>query len=66
MDTTIRTLRLETSRRGRSSAPCHPSSAGSSQRYLNSPIPKEMDLPILEGGLLGSYNKKKGVQNGGG
>ena len=31
MDATIRTLRLETSKRGRPNAPCHSSSAGSSQ-----------------------------------
>ena len=50
MDTTIRTLRPETSKRGRLKAPCHPSSAGSSQRDLDAPIPKELDLPSLEGG----------------
>ena len=50
MDTAIRTLRLETSRRGRPNAPHHLSSAGSSQRDLNTPIPKELGLPSLEGG----------------
>ena len=54
MDTAIRTLRLETSKRGRPSIPCHPSSAGSSQRDLNDPIPKELVLPSPEGGMLGS------------
>ena len=38
MDTAIRTLRPETSKRGRPNAPHHPSSAGSSQRDLNTPI----------------------------
>ena len=54
LDTTLRTLRLETSKRGRPNAPCHPSSAGSSQRDLNIPIPKELGLPSLEAVLLGS------------
>ena len=58
MDTTIRTLRLETSKRGRSNAPHCPSSAGSSQRYLDAPIPKELGLPSLERGMLGSQNWK--------
>ena len=40
MDTAIRTLRPETSQRGRPNAPHHPSSAGSSQRDLDAPIPK--------------------------
>ena len=52
-DTAIRTLRFETSKRGRPNAPRHPSSAGSSQRYLNAPIPKELGLLSLEGGMLG-------------
>ena len=59
MDTTTRTLRLETSKRGRPNAPQHPSSSGSSQRDLDAPIPKELGLPSLEGGMLGSYNRKK-------
>ena len=54
MDTAIRTLRPETNKRGRPNAPCHPNSAGSSQRDLNAPIPKELGLPSLEGGMLGS------------
>ena len=54
MDTTIRTLRLETSKRGRPNTPRRPSSAGSSQRDLNGPVPKELGLPSLEGGRLGS------------
>ena len=54
LDTTIRTLRLETNKRGRPNTPCHPSSAGSSQKDLDAPIPKELGLPSLEGGMLGS------------
>ena len=59
MDTAIRTLRLETSKRGRPNAPWHPNSAGSSQRELDVPIPKELGLPSLEGAMLGSQNRKK-------
>ena len=59
MDTTIKTLRLETSKRGRPNAPSHPNSAGSSQKDLNAPIPKELGLPSLEGGILGSQNREK-------
>ena len=51
LDTAIRTLRLETSKRGRPNTPRNPSSAGSSQKDLDAPIPKE--LGILEGGMLG-------------
>ena len=54
MDTTIRTLRLETSKRGRPNALHHPSSAGSNQGDLDDPIPKESGLPSLEGGMLDS------------
>ena len=54
MDTSIRTLRPEISKRGRPNAPHHISSAGSSQRDLEAPIPKELGLPSLEGGMLGS------------
>ena len=50
MDTTMRTLRLEISKRERPNAPHHPSSAGSSQRDLDAPIPKELGLTSLEGG----------------
>ena len=50
MDTAIRTLRLETSKRERTNIPHHPSSAGSSQKDLDTPIPKELGLPSLEGG----------------
>ena len=57
MDTAIRTLRLDTSQRGRPNAPHHPSSAGSCQRDLDAPIPKELGLLSL--GLLGSQNRKK-------
>ena len=59
MDTAIRTLMLETSKRGRPNVPRCPSSAGSSQRDLDSPIPKELGLPSLEGVMLGSSNRKK-------
>ena len=41
-------------KRGRPNAPHHPSSARSSQRNLDAPIPKELGLPSLEGGMLGS------------
>ena len=54
MDTTTRTLRPETSKRGKPNAPHSPRSAGSSQRDLKAPIPKELGLPSLEAGLLGS------------
>ena len=54
MDTTIRTLRLETSKRGRPNTPHHHSSAGRSQKDLATPIPKELGLPSLEGGVLDS------------
>ena len=53
MDTAVRTLRPETSKRGRPNAPCPPRSAGSSQRDLDAPIPKELGLPFLKGGMLG-------------
>ena len=59
MDTAIRTLRLETSKRGRPNAPHHPSSVGCSQRDLDTPIHKELGLPSLKGSRLGSYNRKK-------
>ena len=54
MDTTVRTLKLETRKRGRPNAPRDPNSAGSSQRDLDAPIPKELGLPSLEGAMLGS------------
>ena len=54
MDTAIRTLRLETSKKGRPNAPHHPSSAENSQKELDAPIRKELGLPSLEGGMLGS------------
>ena len=53
LDTAIRTLRIETSKRGRPNTPRRPSSAGSSQKDLDAPIPKELGLPSLEGGMLG-------------
>ena len=58
MDTAIRTLRPETSKRGRPNAPHCPSSAGSIQRDLDAPIPKEMGLPSLEGGMLVRIGKE--------
>ena len=58
MDTAIRTLRLETSKGGRPNTPRHPSSAGSSQKDLDAPIPKELGLPSL-GGMLGSQNRQQ-------
>ena len=54
MDIAIRTLRPETIKRRRPNTPCHPNSAGSSQKDLDTPIPKELGLPSLEGGMLGS------------
>ena len=54
MNTAIRTLRPETSKTGRPSAPHCPYSAGSSQKDLDAPIPKELGLPSIEGGMLGS------------
>ena len=59
LDTAIRTLRIETSKRGRPNTPHCPSSAGSSQKDLDAPIPKELGLPSLEGGMLGSQNREK-------
>ena len=49
MDTAIRTLRLETSIRGRPYAFHCPSSAESSQKDLKAPIPKKFGLPFIEG-----------------
>ena len=49
MNTTVRILRLDISNRGKPNAPRHPSSAGSSQRDLNAPVPKELGLLSLEG-----------------
>ena len=54
MDSAIRTLRLETSKRGRPNVSHSPRSAGSSQKDLDAPIPKDLGLPSLEGGMLGS------------
>ena len=51
MDTAIRTLRLETSRKGRPNASCCPSSAGSSQRDLDTPSPNELGLPSFVGNV---------------
>ena len=52
-------LRLETSKMGRPNTPSHPSSAGSSQKDLDTPIPKELGLPSLEEGMLGRQNREK-------
>ena len=49
MDTNIRTLRLETSKKGRPNALCCLSSVGSSQRDFDVPVPKDLGLPYLEG-----------------
>ena len=54
MDTAIRTLRPDTSKKGRPNAPHYLSSAGSSQKDLDDPIPKDLSLPSLEGGMLGN------------
>ena len=54
MDTAIRTLKFETSKRGKPNAPRHPNSAGISQKDLDDPIPKELGLSSLEWGMLGS------------
>jgi len=59
MDTTIRTLKLETSKRGRPNAPHHPSSAGSSQKDLDVPISNELGFPSLKREMLGSWNREK-------
>ena len=59
LDTAIRTLRIETSKRGRPNTPHHPSSTGSSQKDLDAPIPKELGLPSLGGGRLGRENREK-------
>ena len=40
-------------------APRRPSSAGSSQKDLDTAIPKELGLPSLERGLLGRENREK-------
>ena len=62
MDTAIRTLRLETSKRGRSNAPHCPSSAGSSQKDLDAPIPKELGILSLEGGNVRQLEQEKRSQ----
>ena len=54
MDTAIRTLRPETSKRGKPNTPCHPNSAGNSYKDLDALIPKELGLPSLEEGMLDS------------
>ena len=54
MDISIRTLRPETSKRVRPNAPHRgpSSSAGSSQKDLVAPIPKELGLRSLKEGML--------------
>ena len=59
MDMATKTLRPETSKRGRPNDPRCPSSVGSSQKEPHTPIPKELGLPSFEGGMLGSQNRKK-------
>ena len=59
METAVRTLRLETSKRGRPNTPHRPRSTGSSQKDLDAPIPKELGLPSLEGGMLRRENREK-------
>ena len=54
MDTTIRSLRLENSKRGRPMPLTILVQQEVSQRDLNAPIPKELVLPSLEGGMLGN------------
>ena len=54
MDTTMKTLRPETGKRRRPNAPHHPNSVGSSQKDIDIPVPKELDLPFLVWGMLGS------------
>ena len=54
MHTAIRTLRLETSKRRKPNTPHSPSSAESSQRDCDARTPKDLGLPSLEGGTLGS------------
>ena len=49
MDIAIRTLRLETSKRGRPNAPRCPSSAGSSQRDRGTPLPQNWASDLLRG-----------------
>ena len=49
MDTAVSTLKLETSKRRRPKAPCHPSSAGSSQRGLDTLTSKELGHHLLRG-----------------
>ena len=49
MDTAVRTLRLETSKRGRPNAPRCPRSAGNSQKDIYAPVPKELGLHLLRG-----------------
>ena len=54
MDTIMKTLRPETSKRGRPNTPCCSNSAGSSKKDLDAPILKELDFSSLKEGMLGS------------
>ena len=54
MEMAIRTPRLESNKRGRPNTPRSPNSTGNSQKDLDAPIPKELGLPSLDGGMLGS------------
>ena len=54
MDTVVRTLRLEISKRGKPNDPCNPGPGGSSQRDFDTPTTNELGLPSLAGGTVGS------------
>ena len=59
MDTGIRTLKLETSKRGRPNAPHHSTSTGSSHRDLDARVPEELGLPSLEGRIIVRTGKRR-------
>ena len=54
MDTAIRTLRLETSKREGPVPLVNPVQQEVAKEYLDVPIPKELGLLSLERGMLGS------------
>ena len=54
MDTTIRILRLETSKRAGPVPLANPVQQEVAKEYLDVPIPKELGLLSLERGMLGS------------
>ena len=58
MDTAIRTLRLHTTRGG-GPMPLAIPVQQEVERDLDAPIPKELCLPSLDRGMLGSWNRKK-------